>query len=116
MDAPLSIELLESRRQQLISSSDIAAPLRDSLVKIYESILAELKNRAESERVAKESSAKAEAAPAAIAEAKRRKETPPKFEPLSPFTLRNSRQENLQSMLQQQQSALATTYRRQNLN
>ncbi len=106
VDAPLSTEILESRKQQWLSDRELDQALKDTLVKSYDSILAELKTRAENEKVAKESTTKAEAAPGLIAEAKLKKQNPPKYEAISPFTLRNARQENLQSMLQQQQTAM----------
>ncbi len=108
VDAPLSLELLQSRQQQLLTSTDLDPALKESLGKRYESIIAELTNRNENEKAAKGLSAAAEAAPAAIAEMKRRKENLPKFETIPSYMLRNSTQEALQSMLQQQQTASQT--------
>jgi potassium efflux system protein len=105
-DGLLSVESIESRKQQIASNTEMDAATKDALIKIYDNILAEIKTRTDNQRNAEECSAKAEAAPATIAEAKRRKENTPKFEPISQFTLKFSRQDKLQSLLQQQQTAL----------
>ncbi len=106
IESPISIELVELRKQQLATSTDLEASVRDELIKHYDMILAELQLRNEREKKAKEFSAKAEAAPGAIADYKRRKENPPKLESMTTFALRTSKQEDLQSMLQQQQTAM----------
>jgi potassium efflux system protein len=72
----LTIDSVLTHIQQLQVATDIDATLKQTLITAYEAILAELKSRAESEKVTKEFQVAYEAAPAATAEAKRRKENP----------------------------------------
>ncbi len=69
-------EGVSSRLQQIQAAADLEPGLKQSLIATYEAIAAELKSRAESEKVIKEFMIAYEAAPAATAEAKKRKENP----------------------------------------
>lgn len=62
--------------QQLQAATDLDATLKQTLLTTYEAILAELKSRAENEKLSKDLLAAYEAAPAATVEAKKRKENP----------------------------------------
>jgi len=62
--------------QQLQAATDLDGTLKQTLLTTYEAILAELKSRAEHEKLSKELLVAYEAAPAATAEAKKRKENP----------------------------------------
>ena len=69
-------EAVNNRLQQIQAATDLDPTVKQSLITTYEAILAELKSRAESEKVIKEFLIAFEAAPAATAEAKKRKENP----------------------------------------
>ena len=69
-------EAVNNRLQQLQAATDLEPTLKQTLTAIYEAIYAELKSRADSEKVLKEFIVAYEAAPAALAEAKKRKENP----------------------------------------
>ena len=69
-------EGVSSRLQQIQAATDLEPALKQSLISTYEAIAAELKSRAESEKVIKEFIIAYEAAPAATAEARKRKENP----------------------------------------
>ena len=69
-------EGVSSRLQQIQAATDLEPALKQTLITTYEAIAAELKSRAESEKVIKEFIAAYEAAPAATADARRRKENP----------------------------------------
>jgi potassium-dependent mechanosensitive channel len=62
--------------QQLQAATDLEASLKQTLVNTYEAILAEAKSRLESEKRTKDIAIAYEAAPAATAEAKKRRESP----------------------------------------
>lgn len=69
-------EGVSSRLQQIQAAADLEPGLKQTLIATYEAIAAELKSRAESEKVIKGFMIAYEAAPAATAEAKKRKENP----------------------------------------
>ena len=104
-------EAVSNRLQQLQTATDLDPTLKQTLTAIYEAISAELKSRSESEKVRKEFIAAFEAAPAATAEAKRRKENPRPRVLFSEGTLEaTSRIETLQSFqLEVQALAQAAT-------
>ena len=82
--------------QQLQAATDLEATLKQTLIASFEAILAEMKSRAESEKVTKEFLAAYEAAPAATAETKKRKENPQPRRVYFDGTLESSRIETLQ--------------------
>ena len=69
-------EAVSNRLQQVQTATDLEPTLKQTLTATYEAINAELKSRAESEKVIREYIAAYEAAPAATVEAKKRKEKP----------------------------------------
>jgi potassium efflux system protein len=83
--------------QQLQAVTDLDATLKQTLVAAYEAILAELKSRSESEKVAKDFLVAYEAAPAATVEAKKRKENPRPTKVFGDGTLEYTALETLQS-------------------
>ncbi|MEQ1828004.1 MAG: mechanosensitive ion channel domain-containing protein [Pirellula sp.] len=83
--------------QQLQVATDLDGTLKQTLITAYEAVLAELKSRAESERVSKELSVLYEAAPAATVEAKKRKENPVPRKIFADGTLEFTLLETLQS-------------------
>ncbi len=103
---PLTIEMIQSRLQQIQNDAALPPPTKQSLIQIYESILLELRAKAESERLIKELMTSAEAAPSATIEAKRRKENPPARDLISENALRSYPLQALQSLLQTQQTNL----------
>ena len=72
----ITSEAVSNRLQQLQTATDLEPTLKQTLTSLYEAINAELKSRSESEKVRKEFIVAFEAAPAATAEAKKRKENP----------------------------------------
>lgn len=75
-EAAVTVEAVQATLNQLNASVELEATLKQTLVAAYESLLAELKERAENEKFYKELVAAYESAPTATAEAKRRKENP----------------------------------------
>ncbi len=69
-------EAVNNRLQQFQAAADLDPTLKQTLIATYEAILAELKSRVDSEKVIKEFTAAFDAAPAATAEAKKRRENP----------------------------------------
>ncbi len=104
-------EAVNNRLQQFQAATDLDPTLKQTLIATYEAILAELKNRTESEKVIKEFIVAYEAAPVATAEAKKRKENPRPRIVFSEGTLQStSRIETLQSyQLEVQALAQAAT-------
>lgn len=91
-------EAVSNRLQQLQTATDLEPTLKQTLTSIYEAIYAELKSRSESEKIRKEFIVAFEAAPAATAETKKRKENPRPRVLFSEGTLEStSRIETLQS-------------------
>jgi potassium efflux system protein len=72
----LTIETVTALLQQLNASNDLEPTIKQSLLTIYEALLADLKNRVENDKFYKELLSANEVAPAATAEAKKRKENP----------------------------------------
>lgn len=96
--------------QQQQAATDIDATLKQTLITLYEAILAELKSRAESEKVTKEFLVAYEAAPAATLEAKKRKESPQPRRVFMEGSLESSSVETLQKyQLEIQGAAQAAT-------
>ncbi len=75
-EAAVTVESVQATLNQLNASAELEVNLKQQLVAAYESLLAELKERAENEKFYKELVAAFEAAPSATSEAKRRKESP----------------------------------------
>jgi potassium efflux system protein len=92
--------------QQIQALPESDAVLKQSLTSIYESLLAELKGRAENEKFYKELLAAYEAAPIATAEAKKRKESPAQKVIFSGDLLPSSSIETLQSFQLELQAQL----------
>jgi potassium efflux system protein len=92
--------------QQIQALPESDAVLKQSLTSIYESLLAELKGRAENEKFYKELLAAYEAAPIATAEAKKRKENPAQKVIFSGDLLPSSSIETLQSFQLELQAQL----------
>ena len=104
-------ESISTFLQQLQVATDLEPTLKQTLITTYEAIYAELKSRAESEKVIKEFIIAYEAAPAATAEAKKRQENPRPRIVFSEGTLEStSRIETLQNyQLEVQALAQAAT-------
>lgn len=90
-------EAVATYLQQLQAAPELEATLKKDLIATYEAILAELKSRAESEKVTKEFIIAYEAAPVATADAKKRKENPRPRVVFSDEMLRASPIETLRS-------------------
>ena len=71
-----TLESIAARQQQLQTSNDIEPAIKQALGQLLEACVAELRVKAENERLAKELATNAEAAPAATQDAKRRRENP----------------------------------------
>ncbi len=97
-------EAIHAHLQKLQASNDIEPSLKQSLIGAYESILAEIKSRLEGEKVFKELIVLYEAAPNAIAEAKRRKESPQPRRSFADDSLQSYKIETLQSLQIEMQS------------
>ncbi len=104
-------ESISTFLQQLQVATDLEPTLKQTLITTYEAIYAELKSRAESEKVLKEFIVAYEAAPAATAEANKRQENPRPRIVFSEGTLEStSRIETLQTyQLEVQALAQAAT-------
>jgi len=96
--AAIAPETIQAQLQQIQASNDLETSLKQSLITLYESILAETKKRLEEEKAIKDFATALESAPAATADAKRRKENPTFRAPFSEGTLPWSRVEALQAL------------------
>ncbi len=107
----ITSEAVNNRLQQFQAAVDLDPTLKQTLIATYEAILAELKSRADNEKVIKAFVVAFEAAPAATAEAKKRKENPRPRIVFSEGTLQStSRIETLQTyQLEVQALAQAAT-------
>jgi potassium-dependent mechanosensitive channel len=94
----ISVESIQAQLQQIQTASDLDSATRQSLTTSYEAILAETKKRFEDEKALKDFATAYEAAPAATAEAKRRKESPTFKTTYADGTLPWSRIESLQAL------------------
>jgi potassium efflux system protein len=103
-----TVEQVQSRINQIQADRSIDATLKQVLIPIYESAVAELRLKSESEKQTKEMAAKAEAASSATIEAKRLQESPPPRDIVSANALRSYQQAALQSLLQSQQANYQT--------
>ena len=99
-------ETFQTQIQKLQAATDLDPQLKQTLITTYESILVEIRSRLEGEKAFKDLLALYEAAPNAVAEAKRRKESPPERRSFAEDNLQSYKIETLQS-LQIEMQALA---------
>ncbi|MFO1065466.1 MAG: mechanosensitive ion channel [Pirellulales bacterium] len=84
----LTPEAISARMEQVQRSLELEAAMRESLTTLYQRALADLKAAAESQRLRKDLAVRLEAAPKALAEAKKKKEQlPARSEPINSLDL-----------------------------
>jgi potassium-dependent mechanosensitive channel len=101
-----TLEAIAARLEQVQRSTELDPAVKDSLSALYQRALADLKAASEAQRIRKELGLRLAAAPAALAEAKRRRERlPARPEPLDGLDYLSF--DELQSDLQARQARLA---------